>query len=114
MTLTENSVITNPYYLFEAFDKASNSSTFMILGEDLSTDTDRCNRFEITETDNPVAEGEIELNVGQYVYRVYEQDNDSNLDPDGLNKVEEGGLVVTTTITDTSYNGDTTNTTYEA
>lgn len=115
MTLTEKSTITNPYYLFEAFNKQTNVSTFTVLDTDLSDHPERYNKFSITETETPLGtRGRITLSVGEYIYKVYEQDNNTNTNPSGLNCVEENFLTCTTTAdVNTEYESDTTSTVYE-
>jgi hypothetical protein len=112
LTLTEKTTLTNPYYLFEAFNKERNDYTFCILGADLSEWPLRYNMFEVTETDTPTLAGEISLTKGDYVYRVYEQMSNSNIDTTGLTCVEEGSMQVKQDVTNTEYEGTLTNTVY--
>jgi len=115
MTLTEKTTLVNPYYLFEAFNKQTLDYTYMILPTDTSTQTQRYNLFEVTETSSPSVAGEIELMAGEYIYKVYEQASSSNTDPTGLNCVEENALQVKESINNTEYDGASiTNTVYES
>lgn len=114
MTLTEKTTIQGANYLFEAFNKETNNYTYMILPADLSQYSDRYNKYEITETSTPTLPGQITLPKGDYVYRVYEQVSDTNIDPTGLNCVEENALASKSSIINTEYEAQTTNTVYES
>lgn len=83
MTLTEKSTLTSPYYLFNfVSDVTGNSVNF--IASDLSSYTDRYNKFLITETSgtNDYTSGTITLSpTGQWTYKVYEQTSSTNLNP---------------------------------
>lgn len=83
LTLTENSTLTNPFYLFNFVSDVTNESVNFI-ATDLSNYTDRYNKFLITETSGTqiLTSGTIELNpAGSWTYKVYEQTSDTNLNP---------------------------------
>lgn len=90
VTLSESKTITAPYYLF-VFSLVGGSDVIKFIkhyADDTSDYPDRYNEFSIDETlfdDVP---------AGQYSYDVYEQESSSNTDPDGLNKVECGKMVL--------------------
>ena len=82
-TGTEKSTITNPYFLFVFTHRITNEII----------------KFVITNESNTKRYDVYELNVNDYFensesgfwkYEIYEQDNDSNLDIDGLHLVENG------------------------
>ena len=113
----EKGVLVNPYYLFE-FTKDDTSTSFYVIGTDISTYQERFNECLITETTTPnTLIGEIELVTGMYKYSIYEQASSTNLNPTGLTEVETGYLRVRdlsivnnieytgSTLTDTVYNG---------
>ncbi len=59
------------------------------IGTDTSAYTYRYNYFELTEGINP------EFRIGQYIYEVYEDTSGSTpTDETGLNKIEEGRMIV--------------------
>ena len=117
VTLTENSLLTSPYYLFEFQNQQSNVKYYCIQPVDSSSEQDRSNRFYITEKVTPDnLNGEINLVVGDYNYKVYEQASNTNLDPTGLTMVESGicsvidlvaeeNKIYDTTTTNKVYNG---------
>ena len=73
VTLTENSTVTNPYYLFQFTNQTSNVDYYFI-GTDESSFKERYNEFSITERDlaNTLA-GQVELGEeGFYDYIVYQ------------------------------------------
>ena len=88
LTLTEDTTIPNPYYLF-VFQNEYNleSSKIYWLGNDTSTFKDRYNLFTLEEGVDAT------FVKGQYTYKVYE----SEVPPEeetGLTLVEEGRMVV--------------------
>jgi hypothetical protein len=92
LSLAEKTTITDAYYLF-CFQSDQTKLKYYLIPTDLSTTEQRkrFNKFTITEgIDNPL-NGSIILGLaGRYHYTIYEQDNDTNLDPAGLNIVERG------------------------
>lgn len=88
-TLRENAIIPIPTYLWQ-LTGASNNPIYFI-AQELSSQLNRYNKFLITETasPNPLL-GEVELQPGDYDYKVFEQSSTTNLDPTGLNEVESG------------------------
>lgn len=115
LTLTEKSVLTNPYYLFCITNDQLNSPSYFI-ASDTSIYKDRYNQFSITEKSNPnPLNGEVSLPIaGDYHYTVYEQTSATNINPaqsGGI--VETGRLTVTGSSSSTpAYTGTTTNTAY--
>lgn len=91
VTLAEKTTISNPYYLFEFENRITNEKSYCI-PTDTSNYKYRYNLFTVTETSNPTpTSGEVDLTgEGHYNYTVYEQDNNTNLDPTGLTIVEQG------------------------
>lgn len=99
LTLSEKTTITNPYYLFEFTSDQTNEVKY-IIPTDISVNKIRYNEFEIIEPTN------ISLTVGTYKYRIFEQNNNSNYDTNGLNEVENGRVDVigsTTSIPSVSF-----------
>ena len=84
VTLKEKTTLTNPYYLMVCEHITTKDQVIFILGSDLSSYPDRYNEFVITVSRFTT--------TGQYLYKIYEQASSSNLDPTGLNMVENGRL----------------------
>lgn len=97
-TLRESSIIPTPTYLWQLTNATNNPVYF--IAQELSSQLNRYNKFLITETSNPnPLLGQVELQTGDYDYKVFEQTSTTNLDPTGLNEVEIG---VITCIDDTA------------
>lgn len=114
-TLFELSTLSPVYYLFE-FENDQTKVKYYCIPTELSTELTRYNKFNIQDTSNPVAlSGQVNLPVGNYTYRVYEQSSSTNLDPTGLNQVELDICQVkdSSTFTNTDYSPDLENTYYE-
>ena len=75
VTLTENSTVANPIYLFKFTDQQSKKDCYFI-ASDTSAFTQRFNQFSVTEKENPnTLIGEVELlNQGFYNYTIYQTD----------------------------------------
>jgi len=89
LTLTESSTISNPYFLFKfvwEYDESINALYWY--GTDYSPYPDRYNLFYLDEPTD------VEFKQGQYKYEVYESATGTEVDETGLNKIEEGRLVV--------------------
>ena len=73
MTLTENSTVTNPFYLFQFTNQTSNVDYYFI-ATDVSLYKERYNEFSVTERDTPnTLAGEVELgDTGFYNYTIYQ------------------------------------------
>lgn len=87
MTLKEKSMLTAPFYLFSCQHLTTKEVLAFVLPSDQSAFPNRFNRFIINTST-------VFLNrpAGQWIYKVYEQAGNSNLDPTGLNMVETGKL----------------------
>lgn len=113
-TLFERTTLSPVYYLFEFIKKGTLVSVFCV-AEDVSTSTNRSNEFIIKDTasPNPLL-GEINLEPGEYIYKIYEQSSPTNLNPSGLNIVECERLTVKPyEVVPTEYtNNDLTNVEY--
>jgi hypothetical protein len=101
LTLSEKISIPSPYYLFEFINNQTQIKYYCI-SADLSLYPERYNKFTIvvkTTTPSPLV-GEIQIPLGdEYTYNVYEQSNNTNLDPSGLNVVENGLMTYDKVIT---------------
>jgi hypothetical protein len=111
VTLKEKTTLDPVYYLWEFEHTASKEKKYCV-SPDLATsdEIDRFNKFTITETTNPDNTiGQIELSTRDYVYRVYEQSEETNLNPDGLTMVEQGfsSCIDSTTNLNKVYEGGT-------
>jgi hypothetical protein len=114
-TLYEKTTLDPVYYLFE-FENDQTKVKYYCIPTELSTELLRYNEFDIEDKTNPVAlNGEVDLPIGTYTYKVYEQSSSTNLDPTGLDVVEEDILQVkdSSTYTNTTYSPDLENTYYE-
>lgn len=88
LTLTELSELTDPYYLFEFFSDSEKKSYYKIIEPDHTYDKGR-QLFTLTEGTD------IDFEVaGFFVYKVYEQASDSNLDPLLASKLLENGIAL--------------------
>jgi hypothetical protein len=101
LTLSEKISIPSPYYLFEFINNQTQIKYYCI-STDLSLYPERYNKFNIivkTTTPSPLV-GEIQIPLGdEYTYNVYEQSNNTNLNPTGLNVVENGLMTYDKVIT---------------
>lgn len=73
VTLTENSTVSNPVYLFE-FKNQQSGLSYYFIAPDVSAYKQRYNEFYVTETTNAdTIDAEVELgNEGFYDYNVYQ------------------------------------------
>jgi len=94
LTLTENSTLSAPFYLF-VFENEWNTATdpIEIYLPDTSTATDRYNLF--TLVDGSETGADLDLTKGQYTYKIYEAlaEHVTVSDTTG-DIVEEGRMVV--------------------
>lgn len=79
LTLSESSILTNPYYLFEFINDwqlEENPTSIFFTTPDISNYTERYNLFQITESTTGSTSGgsnvSLSLVNGQYNYNVYE------------------------------------------
>ena len=89
VTASELVTLSNPYFLFEFMHEQSNKSVYCVL-TDTSSSTSRFNSFSFTDGVDATFKY-----AGYYIYKIYQQDNGTNLNPalsDGL--VEEGRMIV--------------------
>ena len=81
VTLSEKCTLTSPYFLFEFVNDITRTSK-IFMATDISSYTDRYNKFSITETSGGenLLTGIITLGeTGFYHYRIFEQTSASNL-----------------------------------
>ena len=92
-TLYELSQLTDPNYLFE-FESDQTKVKYYTIITDVSTNKPRYNEFNFQEglINDPTNGNLILGSAGFYNYKVYEQSSSSNLDPTGLNEVEQGKM----------------------
>jgi hypothetical protein len=97
LTLTENTTISDPNYLFEFVNETTNEKIYFI-AQDTSLYTDRYNKFLITlstEQAEDLLYGVIHLSLtGYYTYNVYQQSSSTNLNPDDSEGLVETGKVL--------------------
>lgn len=99
MVVTTTEKGTASHYLFQFFSLAENTYAYCI-ADDTSPYEERYNVFTITDTAIPTpADGEVNLDTGEYKYTIYANSSSSNLDPAGLTSLETGMAYVTTTET---------------
>lgn len=106
LTLAERTTLDNVIYLFEFIKDGSVGSIKYFLCEDVSTNKIRHNEFVIEDAlVEDVLNGVINLDVCDYTYNIYEQTSTTNLDPTGLNLVENGKVqVVNATVSLDEFN----------
>ena len=85
LTLTEKVTISNPKFLFYLTHRQTNKTYAFIL-TDVSTFTERYNKFSINENTYDFFEGE-------YMYEIYAQTSSSNLNPSLANEQVESGIL---------------------
>jgi hypothetical protein len=90
LTLAEKQLISVPNFLFVFTGRTTNTQIkFVLLNfQDLSFARSRFNRFIIDYALFSTAK------IQQYIYNVYEQESETNLDPAGLNLLETGIMVL--------------------
>lgn len=108
-TLNEKQTLTDPYYLF-VFTSDVTKRTVAFIQSNISEHTDRYDEFLITETSGTpdYSSGVVEfLPLGSWSYDVYEQDNNTNFNPElATNKLETGmAKVIGTNETYSRYTG---------
>jgi hypothetical protein len=117
VTATEKVTLSTPYFLFE-FTSDETKLNYYCIATNVSTELVRYDEFYIEDKVSPVAvNGEVNLPVGTYTYKVYQQTSSSNLDPTLTTSVVEEGksrAVNTTAVspTVTYESATTTNITY--
>ena len=87
-TGTEQCVLTNPYFLF-IFTNGVTEDVVSVVGTNISTHK--------TRYDEVVVDGSLFDYEGYWTYKIYEQLSSTNTNPAGLNKVEEGFMIVSGT-----------------
>ncbi len=114
VTVTTTEKGTASHFLFEFENQMTRVKSYCIQ-QDTSSFEDRYNQFEITEQASPTAEdGEVELDAGEYKYKIYANSSPSNVDPSGLTELESGICKVTGTTTEpTEHSNNPTWVTYE-
>lgn len=103
-TLTEKATLTSPYYLF-VLESIDSGKVTIFSADDISSNTDRYNKFIITETGSTTnyTAGTISLTVGEYNYTAYEMTGRTNLDISGTTGIVEVGQIFVSGSTSTSY-----------
>lgn len=96
-TLKEKQTLTNPYFLFELKFRGDGTTTKTFIAPDISSYSDRYNKFIITEvnagSEIPTS-GTINLqNTGEWHYRIFEQVSSSNLLVANTGNELENGIV---------------------
>ena len=74
LTLTEKVTIANPYFLFAFTHRVTNEVTSVLL-TDISTQTERYNKFAVVEGTT------FTLDAGEFEYVIYAQTSATNLTP---------------------------------
>lgn len=94
LTLQEKVTLDSPYFLFE-FQNVTTRVKYYQIFTDVSTPGDartRSNLFNIEVVASSAGSNQIVLGpVGQYNYTIWEQESDSNLDPDNATGIVERG-----------------------
>jgi hypothetical protein len=114
LTLSEKITLLAPYYLFE-FANQHSKEKFYCIASDTSLFPTRYNEFSIIETTSPdPLAGEVEfLLTGFYNYTIYEQTNNSNLDPTLSTGIVEEGICDVTRIDAVYYKHTPSSLTYK-
>lgn len=120
VTLTENSTVSNPIYLF-LFKNQQSGVDYYFISTDISAYKERYNQFDVTEKTNPdTLNGEVSLgHEGFYDYIIYQTSlvNTTGLTTAAdavqyITKTVELGLVwvIPDAVVTTDYEPETTNT----
>lgn len=91
ITIEEKTTLVDQYYLF-VFEHITTKSQVKFIkspADDVSHNTDRYNEFEIDV--NALFSGQA---VGQFIYRIYQQESATNTDETGLTEVENGKMLL--------------------
>lgn len=102
VTLNEKKTLTSPYYLFVFTHAETKVVVAFVAGADQSLFQDRYNQFEIN-----TAVKFLNKPDGEWLYEVYEQESDSNINPTLSTSLVENGkmrLRETSDFTYTEYN----------
>ena len=91
VTLTESTTIAVPYYLF-IFTNVSTKVEYKININSITDSSEYPDRINIFSFNTITLFANAQS--GQYSYEVYEQESSTNLDPDGLNLVECGKMLL--------------------
>lgn len=123
LTLTENVTIDSPFYLFEFTNDVTMVSQYFVL-EDISIHPERYNEFTFNEGTRVIAEGGdigaiggviggigdvipeitgILTPAGQWTYRVFQQYNPHNTDPNLTEGLLEIGIAKVVPLAVTTY-----------
>lgn len=100
VTLTEKVTLSAPYYFIFSFTHRQTNDVVNVLLTDISSYTDRFNKFSITEGTT------FTLDSGDYYYKIYAQTSSSNTDPDSANELVEQGILKCIPVADTEYSHD--------
>ena len=100
VTLTEKVTLTAPYYFLFSFKHRQTNEVESIILTDISTHTDRFNKFAVTEGATFV------LNSGDWYYTIYAQTSNSNTDPSLANELVEQGILKCIPALDSEYSHD--------
>ena len=98
VTVSNETSLTNPTYLFELINLERKSKVYFIPENVTNSDVNRFDSFSFSTVDlDPVvltgSTCNIHLHIGPYSYTVYDQTSPSNLNPTLSNGVVETGLV---------------------
>lgn len=122
LTLTEKTTYSPVTYIIEFKNDETSVKSYVQLGSNVSTQTQRYDQFTITEKASPnVFNSEIELTKGDYEYSVYETDEDTSAWVNLSSVTSVGNIIEVgkarcygTPSTNTEYSGATsTNVVYE-
>jgi hypothetical protein len=114
LTLTELVTITgNTYFLLNLVNQGSKIE-YNVICSDVSSATTRYNKLLLIESSNENLTGStISLGVGQYIYKVYEQTSNTNLDPvNTVSLLERGLITVDDSTSDITFNDDSSGITF--
>lgn len=93
LTLTERVTLAAPYFLVRVESRRTKVVKRFILASNLSSDTDRYDKFTLTESTNEIlTSGTVSLTGGDWWYKVYEQTSASNLDENNATTLLEDGI----------------------
>lgn len=93
-TLSEVITLTGTPKFLLYLEHQNTNNTFSVICSDASSATTRYNRLVLIENTNQnLTGGTINLPIGEYIYKIYEQTSSTNLSPDNSTSLLERGLL---------------------
>lgn len=107
-TLTELVTLTGTTYFLVHLEHQNSNIQYNVICQDVSSATTRYNKLKLVESTSPnYTASTLTLGEGEYIYKIYEQSSNTNLNPDlSTSMVEKGLLFVTNGLNAINYIDD--------